>query len=122
MVTGESESGSERLARELGVEALTGAAWALATEAVRIKQRLDQLDAYLAGDPDAWLRMVARFDPLVVDIVIDKALAEARQQAVALKTVLAELRAAGAGGQEKPLPIGKADDLAQRRADRQAAG
>lgn len=92
----------ERLHADLiADERLGPAERVLAEEAGRLADRLDQLHTHLAGGD--WLR----FDRLVeeefgeesltVIVRVDRVLAEARQHAVALKTVVAELRAATAG-------------------------
>ena len=115
---------AERLAADLKVEELAGAARVLADEAVRITRRLERLDAQLEGDQDAWLHLTANLPETVAEVTVDKALAEARQQALALKGVLAELRAiqgADSGKSEAPpLPTGGADDLAEKRKRRLA--
>lgn len=67
----------------------------LLEEACRIADRLDRLDALLSGDSGSWVRLVEdKGDPERQIVVVDRALAEARQQAVALKQLIAELRAA----------------------------
>lgn len=109
-----------RLARELDVEKLTGPARALADEAVLITERLERLDATLQGEPDAWLGIVERMPPTVAEVVIDKPLAEVRQQGLALRAVLAELvklMGVERGSEEAP---DRADELAKRRRDRVA--
>lgn len=67
----------------------------LAEEAGRIADRLDRIDAFLDGKKD-WLRVrtiVSEFeDEVRIKISLDGALAEARQQQVALKTIISELR------------------------------
>src|SRR5262245_39670294 len=53
-------------------------------EACRLADRLDRLDDYLSGRTDAWLRLHSRNeDATTVEVVVDAALAEARQQALA---------------------------------------
>jgi hypothetical protein len=97
----------------------------LLEEACRITDRLDKLDALLVGDAEDWLALVEdKGDPDRQIVVIDRPLAEARQQATALKQLLVEIRAAGAG---KPVSSGGAapvDQIAQRREERrrQATG
>lgn len=67
------------------------AAGELALEACRLADRLEQLDAYLGGR-DAWLDLVENVEGSGrYEIVIDKALEQARQQALAFKQLLAEL-------------------------------
>jgi len=112
---------AERLAADLKTETLSGAARVLADEAVRITRRLERLDAQLEGDQDAWLHLTVNLPETVAEVQVDKALAEARQQALALKGVLAELRAiqGDAGKHEAPpAPSGGADDLAEARRKR----
>lgn len=74
----------------------------LIEEACRIADRLDRLDAQLRGDEDAWLRFIVNDDGSEVTVVIDRALSEARQQAVALKQLFAELRQSQVAA--KPVP------------------
>ena len=91
----------------------------LAVEACRIVGRLDRLDRQLDGQD--WLRFHANEDQTEVTVYIDKALSEAREQATALKGIIAEL--------EKGLPKPKQEkkgggvlaDLAARRAARSGA-
>jgi hypothetical protein len=104
----------------------------LLEEACRITDRLDKLDALLGGDAEDWLALVEdKGDPDRQIVVIDRPLAEARQQATALKQLLVEIRAAGAGKPGLvpggPVSSGGAapvDQIAQRRAERrrQATG
>jgi hypothetical protein len=69
---------------------------ALLLEACRIADRLDKLEARLSGDDEEWLRVEPDYEnpdqPVVV--IVDKALAESRQQALALKGLLSEIRQA----------------------------
>ena len=80
----------------------------LAEEAGRLADRLDKLEQLLQRRGDAWARFeresAADDDGRVVTVVvrIDAALAEARQHALALKAVLAELRTAAAGRARPP--------------------
>jgi hypothetical protein len=94
----------------------------LIEEAARIADRLDRLDAVLRGDEETWIRLAGDLEDGEVRVVVDGALAEARQQATALKGIIAELRQAGASRQAAP-QRGRStvDDLARRRADRLAA-
>lgn len=88
-------------------------------EACRIVDRLDRLDGILSGDPGEWMRFRVSEDGTEVTVSIDKALAEARQQQVALKQLAAELRASG--GAAKPATGGGIlDQLAARRKARLA--
>ncbi|MEW2442799.1 hypothetical protein [Micromonospora marina] len=75
----------------------------LAEEACRTADRLDVLDRILRGDEDAWMRLHSANDGgSIVKVVLNNALSEARQQQVALRALLAELRTSRAGGQGKP--------------------
>ncbi|MCX4474824.1 hypothetical protein OOK41_31685 [Micromonospora sp. NBC_01655] len=70
----------------------------LLEEACRTADRLDVLDRILRGDEDSWMTFQAMSeDGDVVRVVLNNALAEARQQQVALKQLLAELRQSRAG-------------------------
>lgn len=63
----------------------------LALEACRLADRLEQLDCYLGGR-DAWLDLVEKVEGSGrYEIVVDKALDQARQQALAFKQLLADL-------------------------------
>lgn len=88
---------------------------ALETEAMRIKARLDQLARQLDGDPAAWLSIIERMPPTVAEVVIDKALAEARQQALALATITKTLATLGIETAPASQPD-VADEVARRRA------
>ncbi|MDG4799038.1 hypothetical protein [Micromonospora sp. WMMD980] len=83
--------------------ALKPAELVLLEEACRTADRLDVLDRILRGDEDYWVRLhTANEDGSIVKVVLNNALAEARQQQVALKALLAELRTSQAGGPAKP--------------------
>ena len=72
----------------------------LLEEACRSADRLDRLDRMLRGDEDAWIRFHSiNEDGSIVQVVINNLLSEARQQQVAMKALLAELRTSRA---EKP--------------------
>lgn len=75
----------------------------LLEEACRVADRLDVIDRILRGDEDAWMRLhSANDDGSIVKVVLNQALAEARQQQGALKTLLAELRQSRAAGGKQP--------------------
>ena len=62
-------------------------------EACRIADRLERLDEILSGEVDAWMRLqLPREGSETVRVVVDGALAEARQQANQLKQLVAALR------------------------------
>lgn len=109
-----------RLAEEIKRDTLTGIPRALADEAVLIVERLEHLDAVLQGDPAAWLQVLDRMPPGYAEVVINAPLAEARQQATALKGLLAEL--SKALGQALAVPAASAtDEVKQKREDRRRA-
>ncbi|MEU4590054.1 hypothetical protein [Micromonospora aurantiaca (nom. illeg.)] len=82
-----------------GGPALKPAERVLLEEACRAADRLDVLDRILRGDEDSWMRLhSANEDGSIVKVVLNNALAEVRQQQVALKALLAELRTSQAGG------------------------
>ena len=60
-------------------------------EAARIADRLEKLDRIVSGDEDTWMRLCAGRDD-VVEVRIDSALSEARQQATVLRHLIAEVR------------------------------
>lgn len=108
------------LAKDLNLEVLTGGARALAEEACRIKARLDKLEAIITGDDGSWLDVKEQAGEL--EVVINRPLAEARQQALALRAVLAELRAfQGVKDASPPAAADPADELAAARAAKRAA-
>lgn len=107
----------QRLWRDERGDSLTGGRRALLEEACRIADRLDRLDAILRGDAAAW--MTVRVGDESMTVVVDKVLAEARQQAAVLKQILAEIRQ---GAANKPESGGSViDQLAARRAARRAS-
>lgn len=62
----------------------------LLEEACRIADRLDRLDALLIGDQQSWARIQGDMDS-GFELVIDSTLAEARQQAGALRQLLSSI-------------------------------
>lgn len=92
----------------------------LLEEACRIADRLDKLDTILRGDADAWMRFRVDESGTEVTVTLDKVLAEARQQAVALKTIVTELRQS-AGKAESEREASGSDELARRREERRRA-
>ncbi|MCI2421498.1 hypothetical protein MOQ72_29095 [Saccharopolyspora sp. K220] len=94
----------------------------LLLEACRIADRLDKLDAQLRGED--WLRFEASEDGPEVTVIVDRALSEARQQATALKQIVAELRQTTSRGKQKPAADAKGAgiaDLTARIAARRAS-
>jgi hypothetical protein len=67
----------------------------LIEEACRLADRAAALDRLLQGDAADWVELVeAKGDPERQVLVIDSALSEARQHAMALKQIVGELRQA----------------------------
>lgn len=62
----------------------------LVVEAGRIVDRLDDLDAVLSGDVDTWLTIAEGRDG-DINLRVDSALTEARQQASVLRQLLVEI-------------------------------
>jgi superfamily I DNA/RNA helicase len=88
---------------------------ALELEFVRLKERQDHLDAVLQGDPAAWIRIVERMPDSVGEVTLDKAVAEARQGALAMATILKTLEA----GQEEAAAVPAASPADEIRAARE---
>lgn len=94
---------------------------ALETEADRIKVRLDNLNRFLTGEPDAWFEIMQHMNPEVAEISINAPLAEARQQALALVAVTKAI-AALMGEEKAPADTADpADAVANKRKERQEA-
>lgn len=62
----------------------------LIREAARIVDRLAKLDLILSGDVSTWMKVVTARDS-VIEVRVDHALAEARQQTTALRHLLVEI-------------------------------
>lgn len=100
-----------RLWREITAEhELDPSQKVLLEEACRTADRLDRLDAKLSGREDAWAHLVTRVDlgddeTRVIELRVDSALSEARQQQNVFKQLLASLRlpdqASGARPQQR---------------------
>lgn len=84
---------ADRLAADLKLDTLTGMPRVLAEEACRIVTRLDRLHEQLEGDPGAWFGIIETLPDTIAEVTVDKALAEARQQATTLTGVLTRLAA-----------------------------
>jgi hypothetical protein len=69
----------------------------LLLEACRIADRLDQLGRLLAGDVDAWAYVESGRADQVLELRLDAAMAEARQQAGTLRAILTTLPMGDAG-------------------------
>lgn len=91
----------------------------LLEEACRIADRLDRLDAMLAGRED-WVRLQARNDEATeVTVIVDNLLAESRQQATTLRGLVAEVRAATPAAKR---PTGRPAVVADTPAGAKGAG
>lgn len=120
-VTRDAVTRGRRLWQDMSGDSLSGGRRVLLEEACRIADRLDRLDALLAGSAEDWMSLVeTKGNPDRQEIVIDRPLAEARQQATALKQLIAELRQGVdvSGDQEQGGDI--LDELAAARAKRLA--
>lgn len=113
-------SRAERLAADLKIDSLSGPARALAEEAVLIVGRLETLDHILAGSEDEWLGIQQRLGSEVATVTINAPLAEARQQAIALRAILDTL-ARLAGTEPVAPPVSRTDEVARKRAERRKA-
>lgn len=89
----------------------------LLEEACRTADRLEKLDEKLRGDADSWAHLRTRAESMVhtedgveatIDLVIDGALTEARQQQNILKQLVAALRLEDAATGKKPQARGGA--------------
>lgn len=112
-----------RLWRDLATPTTPPAQRVLMEEACRIADRLERLDMILRGESDTWLRLSLDEDLNQAVVIIDKAMSEARQQAVVLKQIVAEIRqsACAAGKPTGEQGGSLRDQLAARRAARLAS-
>lgn len=91
---------------------------ALETEFERLKERADWLDRMHQGHPDAWAGIQALI-PDGTELVIDKLVTEARQNATAMATIAKTLAALG---EEKPeAKANPLDEIARKRKERERA-
>lgn len=117
---------SERLREHFATEcAADPAVDALVTEACRIVDRLEQIDAIVAGKAQ-WIELMhfrlRNGGEQRVEVTLDGVLSEARQQANALRGIIAQLGAGKAGAVKKETPVGDPiDEIAARRAQRGGA-
>jgi hypothetical protein len=88
---------------------------ALQTEAQRLKDRLDILNRQIEGDQDAWWSITTHMPETVAEVQVDKVLAEARQYALALATVVKTLDALEGAEQEDQKPVADAADEIRKR-------
>lgn len=91
----------------------------LVAEAARIADRLERLDAFLRGDAREWVHFAGQLaEGADMRVTVDGALVEARQQALALKALVAEIRQGQAWVAERPGAA--ADDAPTAKEDRLA--
>ena len=90
----------------------------LLIEACRISDRLDTLDRQLHGE--AWLRFRHDESGAEVTVYVDRVLAEAREQATALRGIVADLTKTLAKAPKNAKGSGVLADLAAKRAARSA--
>jgi hypothetical protein len=88
---------------------------ALELEFKRLKERQDHLDAVLQGDPAAWLQIVERMPDSVGEVTLDKAVAEARQGALAMASILKTLDGTGVADAPAAPAVSPADEIKQAR-------
>lgn len=99
---------------------------ALELEFERLKQRADTYERMLAGSEDEWLQVQIRLGGEVAEVTLDKTLAEARQNALAMATILRALDGAKVEASAAPA-ADPSDEIGRRREARlkeaqQAAG
>jgi superfamily I DNA/RNA helicase len=90
---------------------------ALELEFARLKRRQDELERVLQGEPDAWIQIVERMPDSVGEVTLDKAVAEARQGALAMATILKTLEAGQEAAPAAPV-ASPADEIKKRREDK----
>ena len=93
---------------------------ALELEFIRLKERQDHLDATLQGDPAAWIRIVERMPDSVGEVTLDKAVAEARQGALAMATILKTLDGTAVADAPASPVASPADEIKKRREEKLA--
>lgn len=76
---------------------------ALKTEASRLKERLDTMQRQIDGDQDAWWHITTNLPESVAEVNVRPLLAEARQTALALATVVKALDALEASQEQAPV-------------------
>lgn len=112
-------SRGKRLWREIAAErTLDPMQKVLLEEACRTTDRLEKLDEKLRGDADSWAHLRTRAESLhvdedgdksvTIDLVVDGALTEARQQQNILKQLLAAMRLEDVATGKKPQARGGA--------------
>lgn len=72
------------------------------TEACRMKDRCDKLDAVLRGDADMWMELVLDATGAVYDVRVTSALSKANETANSMKQLLAALRLPDVASGKRP--------------------
>jgi hypothetical protein len=91
---------------------------ALELEFIRLKERQDHLDAVLQGDPAAWIGIVERMPDSVGEVTVDKPVAEARQGALAMASILKTLDGTAQPEEKGGQAEDPADALQKRREEK----
>jgi hypothetical protein len=91
---------------------------ALEIEFERLKERADHLDRLLQGEPDAWVNIVARMPDNVAEVTLEKPVAEARQTALAMASILKTLDGTAVEAPAAPAVDPLNDMLAKKRAEK----
>lgn len=91
---------------------------ALELEADRIKARLDELNRQLTGDP-SWLDFAVNLPETVAEVTVDRVLAEARQQALALATIVKTLDGTAARAEAPAAAVDPSDEVRNKREQKQ---
>lgn len=81
----------QRLTDDLSEEGDPYAITVMIIEAARIADRLENLDKLVSGEEGTWARLCVGRDE-VLEVRIDSALSEARQQATVLRHLIGEIR------------------------------
>jgi hypothetical protein len=102
------KTAGQRLVTDLTQQGDPYAITVMIVEAGRIADRLEKLDGILIGQQTIWATLQSRYDGDVVEVRVDGALAEARQQATVLRHLIAEIHKQR--GQTRSAPTD--DDLA----------
>lgn len=87
---------------------------ALELEADRIKARLDELNRQINGDP-SWLDFAVNLPETVAEVTVDRLLGEARQQALALATIVKTLDGTAAKAETPAAVADPSDEVRQKR-------
>lgn len=84
------KTAGQRLISDLSHQGDPYAITVMVIEAGRIVDRLEKINALLSGDESSWAQLTEGRDS-IVEVRVDNALAEARQQATVLRHLIAEV-------------------------------